>query len=121
MDLARRIRPDRSACGSTLVRSHSLWVWAPVRLLALVSLLLVGWSGIVLANTLSVANNGLDSATCGSSAAPCRSISQAIANASEGDTIVVGPGRYGDLNGNRIFGEVGEETAAVWRAGAIYA
>ena len=64
------------------------------------------------AATLSVANNGLDSDTCGSLAAPCRSISQAIAHASEGDTLVVGPGRYGDLNGNRIFGEVGEETAA---------
>jgi parallel beta-helix repeat protein len=67
----------------------------------------------VQAATLTVANNGLDSDTCGSSAAPCRSISQAIAHAGEGDTIMVGPGHYGDLNGNGIFGEVGEETAAV--------
>ncbi len=38
---------------------------------------------------------------------------QAIDNASEGDKIVVGPGRYGDLNGNGIFGETGEEVAQV--------
>src|SRR5882724_591533 len=71
-----------------------------------------GSDGVVQAATLTVANNGLDSDTCGSSAAPCRSISQAIAHAREGDTLVVGPGRYGDLNGNRILGEVGEEPAA---------
>jgi hypothetical protein len=67
---------------------------------------------VVQAATLSVANNGLDSDTCGASAAPCRSISQAIAHANEGDTLMVGPGRYGDLNGNRILGEEGEEPAA---------
>jgi len=66
----------------------------------------------VQAATLTVANNGVDSDICGSSAAPCRSISQAIAHANEGDTLMVGPGRYGDLNGNRILGEVGEEPAA---------
>src|SRR5512132_1509340 len=103
MDLARRIRrQERLRLNSC--QDHSLWVWASARLLALVSLLLVGWSGSVVADTLTVANNGLDSDTCGSSAAPCRSISQAIDNASEGDTLVVGPGRYGDLNGNRILG-----------------
>jgi parallel beta-helix repeat protein len=94
-------------------QEHSLRVWAPVCLLALVSLMFVGWHGIVWADKLSVANNGIDSATCGSSNAPCRSISQAIAHASAGDTIEVGPGRYGDLNGNRILGEVGEENAAL--------
>jgi len=67
----------------------------------------------VQAATLTVANNGLDSDTCGSSAAPCRSISQAIAHASEGDTLVVGPGRYGDLNGNGSFGDPGDEDAEV--------
>jgi hypothetical protein len=63
--------------------------------------------------SLHVANNGTDSPACGGEDHPCRSISQAIANASAGDTIVVGPGRYGDLNGNGIFGEPGEEAAEV--------
>jgi parallel beta-helix repeat protein len=110
MHRARRLTP-RQPLWRNSRQGHSLRVWAPARLLALVSVLLVGWSGIVLADTLSVANNGIDTATCGSSGAPCRSISQAIAHASEGDTIEVGPGRYGDLNGNRILGEVGEEAA----------
>jgi parallel beta-helix repeat protein len=61
--------------------------------------------------TFNVANNGTDSPTCGKENKPCRSISQAIANASAGDTIVVGPGRYGDLNRNGTFGEPGEEFA----------
>lgn len=41
-----------------------------------------------------VGNNGVDGAGCGTRASPCRSISQAIANATDGDKIVVGPGRY---------------------------
>jgi len=46
------------------------------------------------AGTLRVASNGIDSGTCGGRSAPCRSISQAIANAFDGDRIVVGPGVY---------------------------
>jgi parallel beta-helix repeat protein len=61
------------------------------------------------ANKLYAANNGVDSSVCGSIASPCRSITQAMANAVSGDTIIVGPGRYGDLNGNGILGEPGEE------------
>ncbi|WP_333875192.1 right-handed parallel beta-helix repeat-containing protein [Methylobacter sp.] len=60
-------------------------------------------------NTLYVANNGIDSNTCGDRNSPCRSISQAIARANAGYTIEVGPGRYGDLNKNNILGEPGEE------------
>ena len=59
--------------------------------------------------TWQVANNGQDNPTCGSVQQPCRSISQAITNAHEGDSIVVGPGRYGDLNSNGVLGELGEE------------
>ncbi len=62
--------------------------------------------------TLHVENNGVDSAVCGSATSPCRSISQAITNASEGDRVVVGPGRYGDLNRNGTV-EPGEEAAEV--------
>jgi copper-binding protein NosD len=62
-------------------------------------------------NTLYVANNGTDTGACGAASAPCRSISQGIANASAGDTIVVGPGRYGDINwDNALPDYVGEET-----------
>jgi copper-binding protein NosD len=56
-----------------------------------------------------VANYGVDSSICGSTIDPCRSISQAIINAPVGAQIVVGPGRYGDLNGDGTFGGAGEE------------
>jgi hypothetical protein len=60
--------------------------------------------------TRYVVVNGLDGVACGAKASPCRSISQAIANAADGDTIVVGPGRYGDLDGDGQTAEPGEET-----------
>ena len=55
------------------------------------------------AATLYVANNGVDGAGCGTRLAPCRSIRQAIGLASDGDRIIIGPGRYGDLNGDGAF------------------
>src|SRR5262245_17312598 len=66
-----------------------------------------------LAATLAVASTGVDSATCGGAANPCRSISRAIANAAAGDTIVVGPGRYGDLNLDGNFSDPGDEAAQI--------
>ena len=70
----------------------------------------------VWAGRLFVSNDGTDGPACGTKAAPCRSLSQAISNAREGDRVEVGPGRYGDLNGNGIFEEEGEEGAScgVW-------
>src|SRR5262245_9964652 len=62
-----------------------------------------GATGAVQAKTLNVTNHGGDSPTCGGTTTPCRSISQAITNAADGDRISVGPGRYG-MN----FGEVAE-------------
>jgi hypothetical protein len=59
--------------------------------------------------TRYVATNAVDSPECGGFAAPCRSISQAIANAQPGDRLLVGPGHYGDVNGNGVLGEAGEE------------
>lgn len=56
-----------------------------------------------------VAANGTDSAMCGSKKEPCRTITVAMANASDGDTVEVGPGRYGDLNANGVLGEAEEE------------
>jgi hypothetical protein len=59
---------------------------------------------------LIVASNGVDTGTCGPPATPCRSIMQAMTNATPGDTIVVGPGIYGDLNADGTIGNSpGEE------------
>ncbi|MFP2932343.1 right-handed parallel beta-helix repeat-containing protein [Pyxidicoccus sp. 3LG] len=63
--------------------------------------------------TLYVANNAVDSRTCGAKTNPCRSISRAIDNARNGDRIVVGPGRYGDLNADGDFNDPGDEAAEV--------
>jgi parallel beta-helix repeat protein len=66
------------------------------------------------AGTRLVAQTGADGPNCGVDAATaCRSISRAIAIANVGDTILVGPGRYGDLNMNGILGDIpGEETGS---------
>jgi len=59
---------------------------------------------------VQVANNGLDTGTCGSRAAPCRSIGRGIERAVAGDTVLVGPGKYGDLNEDGFLGGPGEES-----------
>jgi hypothetical protein len=66
------------------------------------------------AATRYVADTGADAPSCGLDAATaCRSISQAIQLAGPGDTILVGPGRYGDLNRSGVLGDFsGEETGA---------
>ncbi|AGC45243.1 hypothetical protein MYSTI_03937 [Myxococcus stipitatus DSM 14675] len=63
--------------------------------------------------TLYVANNAVDSAACGTRSNPCRSISEAISHALPGERILVGPGRYGDLNSDGDFDDPGEEAAEV--------
>src|ERR1700675_4363355 len=67
------------------------------------------------ATTLYVANDGSDGsgcAGCGPKGSPCRSMSCAIANAVDGDKVIVGPGAYGDLDGDGALGGAGEEAAA---------
>jgi parallel beta-helix repeat protein len=59
--------------------------------------------------TLHVENFGTDTPTCGAQTSPCRSITQAIANARVNDWIVVGPGRYGNLDQDAVVAETGEE------------
>jgi hypothetical protein len=83
-------------------------------LAALPALLLISsaLTGAAHAAVWSVANNGLDSPACGTPQSPCRSLSAAINHAAPGDEIVVGPGKYGDLNGNGAIGESGEESGA---------
>ena len=63
----------------------------------------------VKAATVWTSNVGTDGSSCGTSAKPCRSISQAIVNATDGDTILVGPGHYGDVNGDGNFTGPGDE------------
>lgn len=62
---------------------------------------------------LIVASNGADSASCGAASSPCRTIGQAIGRAAAGDTIEVGPGIYGDGNGDGDFLDAGEEASAI--------
>lgn len=71
------------------------------------------------ANTLYVANNGVDSLTCGAVGSPCRSISQAIHNAGAGDTVIVGPGRYGDVDYNGNFADTGDEAGPLGACNCI--
>lgn len=61
------------------------------------------------AATVNVTTNGADDPACGGKSAPCRTLSQAIANAAAGDKVVVGPGRYGDVDGDGVLGGPGEE------------
>lgn len=61
------------------------------------------------ASTLYVANNGVDSSSCGAQLEPCRSIGQAISRANVGDTILVGPGLYGNLTDLFNYLASGEE------------
>src|SRR5262245_34735055 len=65
-------------------------------ILAAVCLILIPTEAAAIVRYVAV--NGVDSPTCGTVAAPCRSISRALVIASAGDTIEVGPGRYGDLD-----------------------
>ena len=86
-----------------------------------VAALLLLLNPVAYAATLYVANNGVDAlvcglvvlgSSCGSQTNPCRSITCAIQYAQAGDTIMVGPGRYGDLDGDGVIGEPGEETGS---------
>jgi len=62
------------------------------------------------AATVYVASNGTNSMSCGSKTAPCRSITQGIAQAAEGSKVIVGPGVYGDLDSDGSFGDPGDES-----------
>ena len=80
---------------------------------ALMALLALAAAAPVSAATLLVAVDGIDTADCGSKTAPCRSLSLAIAHSNPDDTIVVGPGRYGDIAEDGDFTDPGDETAEV--------
>jgi hypothetical protein len=60
--------------------------------------------------TFYVANNGANAPDCGlSRSAPCRSINHTVSIAPAGSRIVVGPGRYGDVNGDGVLQGPDEE------------
>lgn len=77
----------------------------------LLGVLLMASAPVVQAATLYVGDTGVDGRGCGFDlTTPCRSITRAISHASSGDTILVGPGRYGDLDGSGVLGDApGEE------------
>ncbi|GIW44026.1 MAG: hypothetical protein KatS3mg077_1308 [Candidatus Binatia bacterium] len=81
------------------------------RIVALCCTLALLGSTAAHAATLQVSNLGADSSTCGAAASPCRTISQAISNANPGDTVIVGPGLYGDVNGDGDLADPGEENS----------
>ncbi len=62
------------------------------------------------AKVLHVEKWGQDSTYCGAAADPCATINQAIDNADPGNTIRVGPGVYGDADGDGVFSGPGEES-----------
>jgi hypothetical protein len=63
--------------------------------------------------TWYVGNDGDDASfpSCGTKILPCRSVGQAISLAAAGDTIIVGPGIYGDLDGSGTLGDFPGEDA----------
>lgn len=89
------------------MRATKLWLWS--------------WAAVVVFSATAsqatkwyVGNNGDDSSGCATKDFPCRSITRAISGALAGDTIIVGPGVYGDLNGSGVLGDFpGEEAAPV--------
>ena len=70
--------------------------------LSLAGLAFFALAASAMGTTRYVANDGVDGASCGTVAAPCRSITQGIAVAVAGDTVMVGPGLY-----TRDSGETG--------------
>jgi hypothetical protein len=70
-------------------------------------------AGAADAATIHVANNGLDVPTCGGAKSPCRSIGKGLTVASDGDTIEVGPGLYGDVDADGQFTTTGDEPAEI--------
>jgi hypothetical protein len=91
-----------------MLMKHALKMSA-ISIATLSAAIMIGSVAPAAAASFNVANDGADSATCGAETSPCRSISQAIANASDGDTILVGAGRYGNVSGNPNFGGPGDE------------
>lgn len=102
---------------SLLVRSLARSKSSTPLLLALLCFAIPGH-----ARTWHVENNGLESDTCGSQKEPCRSMRTTVFKAADADEIVVGPGEYGQLEGEQSAGAaliiVGKRLSIVSRLGA---
>lgn len=87
--------------------------WHCSRVLAAIVLLMAS-AVPAQATTWYVRNNGDDGFVppCGTKDRPCRSIGHAISLAAADDTINVGPGVYGDLDGSGTLGDFPGEDAA---------
>jgi hypothetical protein len=91
------------------MNTHRLLSWQTCTRLIAAWLMLFACGSAVANVSLWVSNHGTDSGGCGLPSNPCRSISQAIANAAAGDTIWVGAGHYGNVNGDIGFTGPGDE------------
>jgi hypothetical protein len=60
-----------------------------------------------------VATGGVDTLGCGSRLEPCQSISRAILLSRDGDTVIVGAGRYGDANSDGDLDDPGDEAGPI--------
>lgn len=88
----------------------NIYAFSPWRTSLIATALMIFASGSAAAHvSVWVSNRGADSGSCGLPTSPCRSISQAIQNASSGDTIWVGAGHYGNVSGQPGFGGPGDE------------
>jgi hypothetical protein len=79
------------------------------------SLGVAAWLGMAVpagAATVYVTVEGTDTGGCGSKTAPCRSISRGVDVAGAGDTVLVGPGVYGDANRDGALDDPGDEVSA---------
>jgi nitrous oxidase accessory protein NosD len=65
------------------------------------------------AEIVHVETIGNDSPTCGSESTPCRTIRFGITRAAPTGDVIVGPGTYGDVDGDGDFDDAGEEAAEV--------
>ncbi|HTO06264.1 MAG TPA: hypothetical protein VMR86_04330 [Myxococcota bacterium] len=82
-----------------------------MRIARIAGVLVAVAAGAASGKTLNVSMHGVDSAGCGSPTSPCRTIAMGISEAAAGDTVLVGPGLYGDIDGNGDFTSAGEEPA----------
>jgi nitrous oxidase accessory protein NosD len=69
----------------------------------------IALGGTASAATWHVANDGLDTNDCAQAISACRTITRAMELASPGDTVLVGPGRYGDLDQSGSYDGINEE------------
>ena len=99
--------------GSIMTLEHARWRTGAIAAAALALALVAAAAEAA----VHVANNGLDSPTCGAPSDPCRTISQALVNIPVTPPrlakILVHPGRYGDLDHDGVLNGPGEETSGV--------